>query len=829
MSVAPVAAHVNKRSDLPGRTLWTELLAAIDRRAQQCHYEVTPNSEPRMWPSVRRVAIAFSVAGFAGLVFSAPLIAQAPKGYDTLSARSVAESLKVMAQLEKRASGESKDTAAWFHRGMIAFTLSARAREPNPPAGLDWRQLRLIADKALNRVVALDGDNPEYWMALARFHWVGGGTLDHAMGTEMMKRAFALFHNSPDSAARLELLLREGEDQWFFFNKFEARAVSSFADTDLTNALAPRRDTPVQDPLGPPIQPTYSAVRPTASPGAARPLAPEPGHQFGLMNPPPPAFLRSVTEAAGSDTAAGLRRLLAHASAKAMEIYGLPGDFEARGEDHFLYAQDYFEEAYALAPNDERTFMALARSRIARGFWPQLKVLAEDHVRHVPMDPWGYMALGLSLQRVKSSRAALVAFDTGLARMTPELRRKLDRLDRVLSPHDSIAYAKSDSVTRANEARLTWKLSEPLWSIEAEQPRIEFLARIAFAELRWELPDEHYLGVDSPRGQVFVRYGPPDMQQGPFWTYNSGLMFAFSNPAANHPGGIVERRLDHRIEEWQPARWDNIAETRIDSMPILVARFRAAPDSVDVYVATRAPLKVLDTVRATNARAYANFWLSGFSTPDAFRDSVTLAETDLLIWTRRVPVGPHYYRVESMVPNTLQAGRGAASMMMGTDPSTGFSMRGFGISDMIVATHAESPVAPRRWNDIGVTPLLAPISRTGEMSLVWETYELGRAGASARYGITIKLEREPSRVSPSGRMPARIVRGTTGASNVKRMEAADGVTFQFERDVRYAALLVDNVTLLLDGTPPGEYTLRLDVTDRVTGRRTSRATGIVIR
>ena len=60
-------------------------------------------------------------------------------------------------------------------------------------------------------------------------------------------------------------------------------------------------------------------------------------------------------------------------------------------------------------------------------------------------------------------------------------------------------------------------------------------------------------------------------------------------------------------------------------------------------------------------------------------------------------------------------------------------------------------------------------------------------------------------------------------------ETPNTVVIEYDRTARYAAAIVDNVTLSLGETPPGAYTLSVTVTDRVSGRSTTRTGGIVIR
>jgi hypothetical protein len=52
---------------------------------------------------------------------------------------------------------------------------------------------------------------------------------------------------------------------------------------------------------------------------------------------------------------------------------------------------------------------------------------------------------------------------------------------------------------------------------------------------------------------------------------------------------------------------------------------------------------------------------------------------------------------------------------------------------------------------------------------------------------------------------------------------------RFERTVPHAPTIADNITISLGDTPAGVYLLTLRITDRVSGRTTSRAMTLVIR
>jgi hypothetical protein len=58
---------------------------------------------------------------------------------------------------------------------------------------------------------------------------------------------------------------------------------------------------------------------------------------------------------------------------------------------------------------------------------------------------------------------------------------------------------------------------------------------------------------------------------------------------------------------------------------------------------------------------------------------------------------------------------------------------------------------------------------------------------------------------------------------------ADRVIVRFDRVAPHAAVVPDQVRLDLGETPPGRYTLTVEVTDSVTGRKDSRTVPLLIR
>jgi hypothetical protein len=278
----------------------------------------------------------------------------------------------------------------------------------------------------------------------------------------------------------------------------------------------------------------------------------------------------------------------------------------------------------------------------------------------------------------------------------------------------------------------------------------------------------------------------------------------------------------------EPSRWTNIAYVRIDSLPFQTARFRAPGDSVDVFVAAYASVTALRAASDLNAAVNAQFWLHAWDSADSLTAAMTLNADGMLRWTPRVPAGRYDFRVETAMPGSLVAGRAMMTLQTGRD-STNFDTQGFGISDVLLAARTEVAATATRWSDARITPIVDGVVEAGDVTLLWENYELGRSGASARYGVEIRIERVVRAQNVVGRIAAQIVGGIAGVVGLNRRDDADGVTFEFERDVPYSVTLLDQVSLSVAGTPPGRYTLALILRDRISGQTTSRTTKIEVR
>jgi hypothetical protein len=246
---------------------------------------------------------------------------------------------------------------------------------------------------------------------------------------------------------------------------------------------------------------------------------------------------------------------------------------------------------------------------------------------------------------------------------------------------------------------------------------------------------------------------------------------------------------------------------------------------VDVLVVAEAPMSAIRDSGDVRSSVHASFWMYPRGLPNEYRDSVAVRASGVERWIYRIPVAQYFYRIEATADGSMIAGRAMGWFAAGADTSSAFGTRGFGMSDMVLATSAQSSrSAPSSWRDFTIAPVVGAAPARSTIHLIWENYELGARDGTSEYTIAVTIQR---RRSAAGRIAATVVGVVEGAVGIDRRD--DRVTSRWARKRAAAATLVDEVAFDLADTPAGEYTITVDITDRVSGRMTSTSASLVIR
>jgi GWxTD domain-containing protein len=518
------------------------------------------------------------------------------------------------------------------------------------------------------------------------------------------------------------------------------------------------------------------------------------------------------------------------------------------GQVEYLKASDYFNDAVSFDPDNERAFRHIVMLFADRQRWMEVQHAARLRLLDHPQDPWAWMCVGMASHRLRDAATAAAAFDSAVKYMPPEMRARLDRTSRVVTPKDSAAYARLPDADRDDDSRMYWLLADPLWSTPDNEDRLEFLSRVTYAELRFSVEEFHIHGADTDRGEVYVRYGPPpaviafpesnargnqsSAGAGEYvlWWYTEDETFLFKTLRSY---GVVTLEPDdkkelERLRDTIPAVYTNVGErVMVDSIRVQLVRFRAGEDSGDVFVAAALPVgRMIEDVDL--ARGAVDVTIAAFTwrgTPVFTRDIHETLDfehaepVEIRAWRTRLHAGSFLYRVEALQPDARRGARAASRIEV-------VGESGFGLSDLLVAnTVTPRSASAARWSDFLISPDLGVVRRGRPFALLWETYGLGAERGLNRYRVTVTVQRVHG--GGVGEFFTRIVGGISGAVGLSG-SGSDKVSLTFPREVTARPVDVDYVTLDVGQAPAGSYKIIVEVADLVANVTSRQESAILI-
>ncbi|MBL0169264.1 MAG: GWxTD domain-containing protein [Gemmatimonadaceae bacterium] len=730
------------------------------------------------------------VAGWLAtrIVWPQPAFAQRATAPIATRADSVAASgdtARAYAMLDSALRANKADGAAWHQFGLLNWNMARSRRNANYVS--DQRAVRLLrgADSALRLATQFSPDSARYWLSLGRFN-LGSGI------ATMRFAASGQVSNALDAARKT-------------------------GDTLLLATSA--------DEVGMAIWRRYEPV-------ANRALLSDGQQKIQLT------MFNSFSRDKARDF---------------IDSYIHKID-PPTGQKDYLQATEHFRMAVDADPTSQRYSRHLYMAFGERGRWSEMLAVAGQRARAFPLDDQAQLARGLALHRLGDDQSAQVAFDSAFALMDDVDQARLTRLTRILRPKatkatkgtvgDTTAFGKLPAAQQRGLEQMFWFMSDPLTLTNENEYRLEFLSRVVWSDFRWTNEDAGLRGADTDRGDIFVRYGPPELEMTVpgtssfqasntdggvtlVWAYASGLVFFFDLP----PGfgtarfAFVDRDNVEQIMSAMPVSWANIASTRqIDTIPVRVTRFRATADSADAVVASLIPIdSLVRGLELTSAPIDVDFRIfdqfvrvKGVeSVQQAVRPDSANAPMPRN-WLRRLGPGINVVRVEALQADSKRAARAMARI----NPD---ATNGFGMSDILLGDKPvlRDGVAPRRWRDVVIEPGIGSYGRGTSVGLLWEMYDLVAREGASKYRVSLAVERADR--TAAGRLAARVVDGlgrTIGRPQVSR----DKLTIAFDRSAAAAGTLVEFLSLDVSDSPPGTYRLRVEITDLGNGRRTSRLT-----
>jgi GWxTD domain-containing protein len=700
---------------------------------------------------------------------------------DSLAMRG--DTTAALALLDSAVRANKRDAVSWYLYGLLNWELARKDR--NPSFMRDRKAIRYLsaADTALRLATQFAPDSARYWLALGTFNRQSGLSTTRFAAVGQVNNAVDAATKVGDGQLLAQASDMSGVTYWI---RYEASANRALLPTGQTIQLATFNNW------------DRNKARDYVNTVAAK------------IDPP-------------TGTA----------------------DYEA--------ALQRFERAVEYDSTNLRYSRHLYMALATRNRWDELAAIARRRARQFPLDYQAQLALGMALHRLEKPREAQRAYDSAFVLMDDGERDYLTRFTRILRPTatkyskdaggDSASFSKLPAAQRQGLEKMYWYMNDPLTLTAENEYRLEFLSRVVFAEFRWTDEDIGYRGADTDRGDVYVRYGPPDLELSVpggieasnitiVWAYDNGLVFFFDlTPGfGTARASFADRDNQNTIMNARPVTWDNIPGTRlIDTIPIRVARFRAAGDSTDAVVAVRMPfdslVKSLDIDRVpvdVDFRVFDQFVrVQGLESSQV---SVVAASPDSAarrVWFKRLGPGINLVRVEALQSDSRRAARAMTQLM----PE---ATRGYGMSDILLGSRPEprGDGAPARWRDVAITPSEGTFASGAPIGMVWELYDLAARDGQHKYQVNVLVERVDR--SSAAKFALRVVDGV-GRAVGREASGSDKITVSFERTAAASPTLVEYFSLNMPDAPSGRYRLRMEIVDRANQRRISKVTEFVIR
>jgi GWxTD domain-containing protein len=742
-----------------------------------------------------RIALVVLLPAF----LSARTVAAQPvvSGAAPRSAAQLADSLaangdtaRAVALLDSAVRRNTRDAAAWHRLGLLQWNQARSARNPNFMK--DQKKIRLLiaADTALRLATKLAPDSARYWLSLSRFNIQSGVSTMRFASTGQARDGMSAAERSGET-----LLLAEA--------------------ADMAGMAAWR---------------SYDAIANRGLPSGMSKVQLDNNNNWNRKNARD--YVNSI----------------------ATKIEPPTGD-----NDHAT-ALGYFSRAVAADSSNLRYSRHLYMAYAERKKWQDLATVAARRASQFPLDFQAQLALGLGYHRLANEKEATRAFDSAFVLMDETEATRLRNLSRILRPRaskemkgqvgDSASWATLPSAQRDGLEAMFWMMSDPLALTQENEFRLEFLARVVFADFRWTIDEMDLRGADTDRGDIYVRYGPPDFEMTLpgsttdsrtrldggvtlVWDYNSKLTFFFDLQPGFATGRVsmFDRNYVEQLRDAVPVSFANVPASRLlDTIPMRITRFRSGADSSDAVIAARVPIDSLIRANALDRvpvdidlRIFDQFVkVRGMESDQLIfaRDSST-APLDRA-WTRRVGPGINVVRVEAFQGDSK---RGARAMTR-LDPTTNV---GFGMSDVLLGSKPESRdgvTMPSRWRDVAITPSVGSFARNSAIGLLWEMYDLVPRDGMTKYRVAITVERE-DRMGAVG-FAVRVL-DNVGRAVGRSQQSRDRFTIAFERQGGAVPVQVEYLSLDMTQAPPGGYRLRVEVTDLANQKKTARNTVFMVR
>jgi len=509
-------------------------------------------------------------------------------------------------------------------------------------------------------------------------------------------------------------------------------------------------------------------------------------------------------------------------------------------------AEELFRRALVASPTHEPSATSLMLLLYDQKRFDEMQRIAEPLLHSNSGTSRLYFAAGLAGYRRGLMTDADSLYAKALSLLPPTHRAEILNIGRILRRGDSVRVAGLSDADRARTDSAFWEAADPMLSTPPNEARLEFLSRMAFADLFFTDAETNQLGWRTDRGLIVARYGEPpviatfppstDADAGDaigrvitVWFYpRAEVEFVFTGPPAINSAFFAGNYRDFAEErrDASPFMIDNLPMAlAIDSLPTQVVRFRGR---------TSRETELLVAMAVNPSRLYGGAEIDRgtmelsvrvgpaaalrVAKVDTVRLSLPARSRVPFLWVDTLRTGEYRVRLEARDASVVGAmGRSHAELSL-----TPFDPSRLESSDLLIADRITAPASTRMsWHELGLKPrgdlTIAP---RDTFSLYWENYGL-RPGPDARLFFEVRLVVTLLELD-RGTDPIRNLLGNiadaVGLSAVGDQQL--GMRFDRNEALDGRDRVPGLVTIGLGTAPPGRYRLDVIITDKNSGQNT---------
>lgn len=172
-------------------------------------------------------------------------------------------------------------------------------------------------------------------------------------------------------------------------------------------------------------------------------------------------------------------------------------------------AVDQLGWATRFDPSNVAAWVMLASLHAERGDHAAALAAARSACGQAPRAPEALAAMGAARWRLGDVEGADSAFRAALPRLPRRVRERFDDIAPLATETDTVLYNRLPLEARYEYARRFWAEHDPDLATSENEARLEYWARVAQA---WSLWYDTRRDEWDERGEVYVRFGPPERQ-----------------------------------------------------------------------------------------------------------------------------------------------------------------------------------------------------------------------------------------------------------------------------------------------------------------------------